>query len=347
MDSELHIIVPGICGPLAETRSIQDSAVLQEWVNFLAKSDCSPSSASVYDVTSSIVGLTNVGDFPSAVLTLLANDLYDESMYYMHADPVHLRAELDHAVLTSSVDLSISEEESFELCNILHEHFSQDGLSFFRLNKNKWFVSSKNKITIKTTPLVDAVGRNVNFILPTGEDSSQCKQVLTEAQMLMHTHDVNVQRENTGQQIINSLWFYGSGKLPAPNIKAPNSKVTTICSNDDIYRGLSRYLKCHYIERPESVSVYQDKLLTQKNAAINLLHFSELENLTHYSDVTMWLEQLTQILDDWIYPLIKFSNKNNIKVTLYACNEKKYQFNKFDSLKFWRRGKVEQYVSRY
>ena len=133
MDSELHIIVPGICGPLAETQSILNSAVLKEWVNVLAKSHCSPSSASVYDVTNSIVGLTSDGDFPSAVLTLLANDLYDESMHYMHADPVHLRAELDHAVLSSSADLSISEAESFELRRILNKHFNQDELSFFLL----------------------------------------------------------------------------------------------------------------------------------------------------------------------------------------------------------------------
>lgn len=342
MNSELHIVVPGICGPLAETQTIQDSAALKAWVNFLAKSHCSPSSTSVYDVINSIVALSLDGDFPSAALTLLANDLYDESMHYMHADPVHLRAELDHAVLTSSVDLSISEAESFELCNILHKHFSQDDLSFFRLNKNQWFVSSKNKITIKTTPLVDAVGRNVNFILPTGKDSSQWKQVLTEAQMLMHTHEVNVEREDAGQQIINSLWFYGSGKLPVVE-----SKVTAICSNDEMYRGLSRHLTCDYFKRPGSLSDYLDELLSQEKNAINLLHIAELENLTNYTDVSMWLEKLTEIVDGWIYPLIKFANKNNIKVTLYPCNEKKYHFEKFDALKFWRQGKVEEYVTRY
>lgn len=342
MDSELHIVVPGICGPLAETQTIQHSAALKTWVNLLAKSHCSAASSSVFEVINSIVELSLDADFPSAALTLLANDLYDESMHYMHADPVHLRAELDHAVLTSSADLSITEAESFELCSILHKHFSQDDLALFRLNKNQWFVSSKNMITIKTTPLVDAVGRNVNFILPTGQDSSQWKQVLTEAQMLMHSHEVNVGREDAGQPIINSLWFYGSGKLPVVK-----SKVTAICSNDEMYRGLSRHLKCGYIKQPGSASVYLDALLDQEKKAVNLLHIAELENLTNYTDVTMWLEKLTETLDDWIYPLIKFANKNNIKVTLYPCNGKKYHFEKFDALKFWRQGKVEQYVTRY
>ncbi len=63
---------------------------------------------------SSIVGLQCDTDFPSAALTLLASSdqANDTSRYYMHADPVHLEANLDHAILTSSADLYITEKES-------------------------------------------------------------------------------------------------------------------------------------------------------------------------------------------------------------------------------------------
>ncbi len=255
---------------------------------------------------------------------------------------MHLRAELDHAVLTPCVDLEITEHESISLCDALNKHFAVDGLSFFRLNKEQWFVSSKNKITVETTPLVDAIGRNVNFILPKGDDSSQWKQRLNEVQMLMHTHAVNEKRENTNRQIINSLWLYGSGGLPQAG-----EAVSSICSNDDLYDGLSRHLHCTYSKVPASVGLYQDYLLEQGEDAINLLHLSELEGLTNYTDVSMWLEKLTEIVDDWVYPLIKFCNKDNIKVTLYPCNGSKYQFDKFDSFKFWRSGTIDEYVTRY
>ena len=89
MDSELHIVVPGICGPLAETHSIQDSLVLKNWVSVLAKSNRTSSASNVYDVTRSILNLSIEGDFPSAALSLLANNLYDDALFYMHADPVH------------------------------------------------------------------------------------------------------------------------------------------------------------------------------------------------------------------------------------------------------------------
>ena len=342
MDSELHIVVPGICGPLAETHSIQDSPVLKNWVSVLAKSNRTSSASNVYDVTRSILNLSIEGDFPSAALSLLANNLYDDALFYMHADPVHLRAELDHAVLTSYVDLDIKETESADIYHTLNNHFHDDGLSFFCVNKKHWFVSSKNDILLDTTPLLEAVGRNVNFLLPAGYDQSAWKQTLTESQMLMHMHEVNETRENSGQQTINSLWFYGSGRLQKKDID-----INHICSHDDLYKGLAKYYRCDFDEIPSNVSSYQDMLLTKNSGGRYLLHMSQLQNLTNYTDVSMWLEELTVVLNDWLYPLISFANKNNIKVILYPCDGNEYHFGRLDGFKFWCKGKVEEYVTRY
>ncbi len=117
-------------------------------------------------------------NLPSAALTLLANDLYDDSLFYMHADPVHLRAELDHAVLTSYVDLEIKDSETNEIYEVLNKHFNDDGLSFFCVNNGQWFVSSKDEIALETTPLLEAIGRNINFLLPKGRDQSVWKRFL-------------------------------------------------------------------------------------------------------------------------------------------------------------------------
>ncbi|NOQ87870.1 MAG: hypothetical protein GQ550_03015 [Gammaproteobacteria bacterium] len=341
--SELHVVIPGICGPLAETQSLKSSHVIERWVKTLSKSLCLPSQGNVNDVVASIFKLNIEGDFPSAALTLLANDKYDSAMSYMHADPVHLRADMDHAVLTSSADLNISDSESVALCERLNQHFNQDGLTFLLLNKNQWFVSSKNKIKMNTTSLIDATGRNINFILPEGEDAVRWKQVLTEAQMLMHSHELNISRENSGLMTINSLWFHGSGELT--DIKS--DKVANLRSNDDMLRGLAGFINCDYLKVPDSVNKYTDYLLSCNEGSVEVLHLAELEHLVNYTDVRPWLQQLAETLDCWVYPLLKFANKNNIKVTLYPCNEKKYQFSKYDALKFWRKDELEKHVNRY
>lgn len=269
----------------------------------------------------------------------------------MHADPVHLQADMDHAVLTSSADLDISDDESSMLREVLNEHFSQDGLKFFSIDKDRWFISRKGNISMSTTPLVDATGRNINFLLPQGEDSAYWKQVLTEVQMLMHSHEVNISRENHGSPAINSLWFHGSGRLTDEMTVSDNKAMNAICSNDDMLKGLAQHLKYDYLTVPDTVNEYADYLLSCEHGADSLLHLSELEHVVNYTDVNLWLTRLSCLLDDWIYPLINIANKNNIKVNLYPCNGKQYLFSKYDSLKIWRHGwrsvELEKYVSSY
>lgn len=345
--SELHLIVPGICGPLADTHPLNSSPVIDRWVKTLSQSRSQSSADNENDVIAEIFNLNIEGDFPSAALTLLANDLYGAEMFYMHADPVHLQADMDHAVLTSSADLDVKQEESAALCDALNNHFYQDGLTFFALNKDQWFVSSQNKINMKTTSLVEATGRNINFILPAGEDSTRWKQLLTEAQMLMHAHQLNSAREDAGQFNINSLWFHGSGELAGLAANA----VDTICCHNDMLKGLATHIQCKYTDVPDTVDAYADYLLSCEHGTKSVLELSQLGHLVNYTDVSLWMAGLEQLLEQWIYPLLKIMNNNNITVILYPCNGKKYQFSRYDRLKFWRHGwrkdELEKYVSSY
>lgn len=340
---ELHLVIPGICGPLADIQPLQQHPVINRWTRVLARSSSHSSPSNVHDVIASLFKLTVEDDFPAAALSLLADDSFDATMNVMCADPVHLEADLDHAVLTSSTDLDITEMESAVLCDALNEHFKQDSLSFIRRDSGHWFVVSRNSICLNTTSLADAVGRNVNFLLPEGDSSASWKQVMTEAQMLLHAHAINYERENRGKQSINSLWFHGSGDLP----DVLNCPVSSVCSNDGIFKGLAAHVQCDYLPLPASAMEYADVLETANSNRVNVLHLSDLENLVNYTDVTLWLEKLTEILEQWVYPLLKMANSNNINVFLYPCNEKQYQFSKYDALKFWRQGKLEQHVKRY
>ena len=341
--SELHLIVPGICGPLAETESLKASPVIASWIKTLSRSSCSSSSDSVEKVIATLFKLTIKNDFPSAALTLLANDVYDPARFYMHADPVHLQADIDSALLRPGADLAISADEAEDFCDTLSQHFDIDGLTFLVLKNDQWFVSCENKINMKTTSLSYATGRNINFLLPEGDDAVRWKQILTEAQMLMYAHKLNATREETGRMNVNSLWFHGAGELA--DIKS--TEVHHLCSNHDVMKGLARCLKLGHSAVPDSVNAYTDYLLSCEPGTSHVLHLDALEHLVTYTDVEPWLDQLTQMLDDWIYPLIRFANKNNIRLTLYPCNEKKYQFSKHDGLKFWRNDPLEKHVNCY
>ena len=98
--SELHLIIPGACGPLAEVESLQNNHVLQRWIKTLSRTQAVASAESLHDVIKSVFELSPEGDLPTAALTMSADQMFDKTLNYLHADPVHLRADLDHAVLT-------------------------------------------------------------------------------------------------------------------------------------------------------------------------------------------------------------------------------------------------------
>jgi len=341
--AELHIIMPGVCGPLAEVATLKKNAVIENWIKFLSRSERYPSATNLHGVVAALFNLPADKDIPSAALTMLANDCYDAAQHYMHADPVHLRADLDHAVLTSSIDLAISERESTLLCDSLNNHFNQDGLNFIRLHRDQWLLSCGHEIKMKTTPLVDATGRNINFLLPQGEDAGAWNKILTEAQMLMHAHEINALRENAGQQSINSLWFYGCGELP----EHINKEISSVCSDHDLFKGLARHSGCDHLPVPDSAAKYLLYLTENQPHTVNILHISDLEHLINYTDVSLWLNKLDEMLERWIYPLVKAAHENHIKLMLYPCNGQKYHLVKKNAFRFWKKGTLEQHISSH
>ncbi|MDT8282170.1 MAG: hypothetical protein RQ982_05070 [Gammaproteobacteria bacterium] len=343
--SELHIVIPGICGPLAETKTLEDDPAVRQWVSVLSRSTQLSSADNINDVIASIFSMHTENDFPSAALSLFAHGSYDPCMFYMHADPVHLQADMDSAVLSSSDDLDIDDTEAVVLCDMLNQHFERDGMTFIALNKDQWYVSSSEKIRLITTSLTEAVGRNINFILPRGENSAHWKKLLTEAQMLMFSHALNNKRENSGLLSINSLWFHGSGNLA--DVDDGDRTITGICSDRLMLKGLARFIGCSHVEMPASVDAYIAYLLSCQQGAKNVLYLSDLEHLVNYTDTRPWLSKLSHVLDDWFYPILKTANKNNITVTLYPCNGNSYQFSRLDYVKFWRKHTLENHVSCY
>jgi hypothetical protein len=350
--TEVHVIVPGICGPLCETESLKQSNTVGQWVQRLCRSEEQASYSNLDDAITGIFGLqTGGGDLPSAALLMKAKHRYADDRYYMQVAPVHLQADLDQAVLTPAADISISEEEAAALCEALNKHFDEDGLTFDMLNKDQWVVSSKEEIQIMTTSLSEAVGRNINFLLPRGERSASWKKILTEAQMLMHSHEVNSRRDDSGMLTINSLWFYGAGPLPATD----ESETVTICSRDDIYKGIAAELGCDF-QQCISVEKYIDylraaghpesaKRITGKRK--HVLHLPALEHVVNYTDVTLWIQQLEELLTLWIYPLMSYAAQHDICMVLYPCNGKQYRFSKLDRWKFWRRAELSSYIRSF
>jgi hypothetical protein len=138
---------------------------------------------------------------------------------WMRADPVHLKLHGDRLVLADASRLAVTPDEAREFVAALNSHFAGEGISFIAPSPSRWYLRTANAPRLRTTPTAEAAGRNVEELLPDGEDGARWRKIINEAQMLLHQHASNDARERRGQLGVNSVWLWGPGRdrsLPAP-----------------------------------------------------------------------------------------------------------------------------------
>ena len=210
---------------------------------------------------------------------------------WMRADPVHLRIDHDYVKLHDASSLGVTREEATALVAALQAHFAGDGLEFRALAADRWYVRAPEGTLPKTTPLEEANGRDVFGLLPEetsprrspGPNASRAinwRSTLTEAQMMMSTHEVNERREALGKPAINSVWFWGEGSLP-PNVSRPYALVY---ANDAFARGLGAVSGAEV--RPPPKGIAEVDLVRPDDSA--LVALDALTAPLHRGDEAAW-----------------------------------------------------------
>ncbi len=174
-------------------------------------------------------------DWPVAPLALAGDGGTPGTDYWLRADPVHLRAHNDGLILLAPETLDITEQESRELTAALNGQFATEGLGLHAAHPRRWYLKMPQAPKIHTVALKQAVGRDVNYLLPEGEERLRWHRIFNTVQMLLHSHPVNTARTNRGMAEVNSLWFWGGGTLPAAS-----SPFDVLHSDDPLALGLGR-----------------------------------------------------------------------------------------------------------
>lgn len=131
--------------------------------------------------------------------------------YWLYALPVHLVLQRDTFSLAEPVPLPLEVHEAEALTVALNRHFVADDIKFF-WHENSWFLRLASNPKINTLPPKNAISRNINNFLPTGEGASKWAAFQNELQMLLFEHPVNMSRESKKLPAINSIWCYGGGQ---------------------------------------------------------------------------------------------------------------------------------------
>lgn len=160
-----------------------------------------------------VLGLAYEPDngLPVAQCTYLEDFHESAPLHCVRADPVHLQLEREQGKLVPPSVLAIDPEHAADLVRDLNTHFGQE--CFFVGSNNRWYFTGEDSTGLNTVPTDYAAGRNVSLLLPRDEQTRRWRKISTEVQMFLHSHEINRQREASGLFPINSLWFWGGGRI--------------------------------------------------------------------------------------------------------------------------------------
>lgn len=214
---------------------------------------------------------------------------------WLRADPVHLRIERDAMVLHPAATLAIEAHEAEALVATLQAHFREDGLEFASPDPERWYVRIPEGDIPATTPLADAAGRDILRLLPDSEGSVNLRMTLTEAQMLLAPHEVNARREAARRPVINSVWFWGGGPLPA----ALDAAYHAIHAATPFARGLARLTGVDARKaRPALADI-------EEGAPTMLVELDMLSRALERGDSAGWNEAALALEREWFEPLAR------------------------------------------
>lgn len=334
----LHLLIPALFWPDTSQKEIYHDLSVPSLEVLLSKSTLTTNPPQ--DIDSWLCQTFNIaqqqGHWPIAPITLNSDDpslLKNNQDFWMRADPVHLRIEHNHIMLADSRAFHLSAEEAKQITQDLNKHFCNDDLIFLPLHPDRWYIRTPHTPEMFTYTLNQVTCNNINNFLPAGKDSAIWHRIFNEIQMILHEHPINQAREARGELIINSVWFWGGGKMPV----SAQSPYTHIYSNNELLRALALSSKVqHYAELPVGAAIWQ----ATNTSGNYLIVLDALLGKSKYKDAYGWRENLRIMEKDWFLPLLTALKEGTIDhLTITALNEyssqQDFMITRSNLWKFW------------
>lgn len=149
------------------------------------------------------------------------------------ADPVYLEPRLDHLCLHAPKRDSVASADLRALIDHLQLTLANDQqYGFMRLGASCYLRADEPMATAAVPAYV--VDQQVpSEFLPTGNGTANYRNLLSEIEMSLHDHEVNLRRVAEGEHPINSFWIWGGGYAP----ERKSRPLPPLFSNDPMLLG--------------------------------------------------------------------------------------------------------------
>lgn len=145
---------------------------------------------------------------------------------WLRADPAFVRPDINGARLLAVGEmLALSPDDAEALLQPLRPLFGDAGMPIDAGRPSAWYLRLPigSPLPAFVAP-DDALGADLFEHLPPGPEGRRWRALLSEAQVLLHQNPVNARRQAEGLAPVNSVWFWGAGRLP-DHVRTPFAVV--------------------------------------------------------------------------------------------------------------------------
>lgn len=234
---------------------------------------------------------------PVAPYTLLGDGGDPGEGIWLRADPVHLAVDRDQLALVDSSAFEITRDEADAIVATLDTHFAQDGLEFHAPDPKRWYVRLATPAEFTASPIGAVRGQSIDAFLPAGEAGSKWRSRMNEAQMVLHEHAVNLAREARRALPINSVWFWGQGRVST--LRAP--AIRRMIAVDPLALGLARASDIATLDLPATAA----RLVAETDTpGVAWIVLGVAGAAADSRDAAGWVKAVETLERDWFAPLL-------------------------------------------
>ncbi len=239
------------------------------------------------------------------------------------AQCVHLEAGIDRVYL-SAPSPELSDGEWRELERGFNDSFTAAGFRLLDGAGARAYAWSASELEADTIDPARVLGSDLLRAMPTGPGASVLKQLMTEIQMWLHDHPVNIAREERGAATVNALWIWGGGRCVGR--KPSKAPLPTLWSDDAFLCGLWRISGAADERLPRSLDAID---LAQHDAMIVSLASAPVTGETPG-------RALMNLEGAWFAPAIAALRRRQVSHLQIHINDRLFVCSRSDLWRWWR-----------
>ncbi|MDO8954900.1 MAG: hypothetical protein Q7V63_08640 [Gammaproteobacteria bacterium] len=296
----------------------------------LAEAHADPSIQAVETNLAEACGLNLSSAYGIAALTAVVDGLQAQAGSWLRADPVNMKVGQDTVYCLGQQGLELDFAESQGFIDSINGLLQEDGLKLVMgSNPMHWYIHAP-ELDLQTTPLSQIVAKPIGDYLPAGESGGLWRKRLTEIQMVLKGHPLNIKRRQAAKPTIDSVWFWGQGCYPPLVYR---SKKDVLYGDNELAQSVALAAKIPHFPIPKEF----DDLLAGSYQKI-MIYEPCLQLALAEGNVDQWQAEVIQLEKTIFLPaLLALKHKAIDRLIVDFSDGRAFTINRASLKKWWRR----------